>query len=321
MERPTAISSTAPSCTGTTHAVTSSDTCVGISMSEGLSTDDLTFYNSLSSMCNYFPAAGTTLCIPSYRKCRPYVVQTNDTCSSLQSELSISYAQLSSWNPSLGPRCSNIASYVGYVICSSNPGGDWVDPNPVNSTVTARPSDPPLWTSTLTPMSAYTNATYVASSAGAPYGNLTRMDCDTYVTAPILTNYTGNGTTSFACDSVIDQYGVTMDNFLEWNPSLNGSSPCLMNNNTQYCVATFATVSPGIVGACIETDIAPSGYDCNRFMANYGVDQDRFSLWNPDVGASCENFKAGTYYCTAVAHYKQPGMFTCLTISTVGNRV
>ncbi|KAI2463544.1 hypothetical protein F4781DRAFT_416270 [Annulohypoxylon bovei var. microspora] len=306
--RPPATSSTAPSCTGTTHTVTSSDTCVGISMSEGISTDDLTSYNLLSSMCNYFPTTGATLCIPSYRKCKPYKVQTNDTCSSLQSQFSINYAQLTSWNPSLGPKCSNIASYVGYVICSSNPGGDWVNPSPTNATTTSRPSDPPLWTTTLTPMSMYPNATYVASSAGAPYGNLTRMDCDTYATAPILTNYTINGTTSFACEDVVKQYGVTMDNFLDWNPSLNGTSPCVMANNTQYCVATYATISPGIVGACIQTDIATSGYDCNGFMAIHGLDKDRFSLWNPGVGTNCENFKVGTYYCTAVAHYKQPGI-------------
>lgn len=276
-------------------------------MAEGISTDDLTSYNSLSSLCNYFPKAGTDLCIPSTRTCQPYTVQSSDTCSSLQSQFGISYAQLIAWNPSLGAKCKNIARYVGYVICASNPGGAWTNPSPTSTTTSSRSTDPPLWSTTLLAMESYPTATYVAHTADYVYGNLTRMDCATYVTAPILTNYTGNDTTSLVCQDVVDQYGVNMTDFLTWNPSLSTSSPCTMANNTQYCVQTYASVSPGIVDTCVQTTISSSGYDCNKFMADYGIEQSQFALWNPDVGSNCENFKVGVQYCIATHHFKQPG--------------
>lgn len=130
----TVVSATAvppkPSCSGTVHTITSSDTCVSISMGEGISTEDLTGYNELPSYCNYFPNAGTQLCIPDTRKCKPHKIGKNDTCTSLQSQLNIKYGQLVSWNPSIGTRCSNIKNLIGLIICASNPGGDWVNPSP-----------------------------------------------------------------------------------------------------------------------------------------------------------------------------------------------
>lgn len=278
-------------------------------MAQGLSTDELLRYNSLQSYCNNFPAAGMSLCIPSLRVCKAYTVQSADTCKSLQKQFGITYAQLSGWNPSLDPKCNNIARSVGFAICVSAPGGAWVNPNPGETTKTSRPSDPPIWTATLKPMDSYPIATFVPSSEVAPYANGTRMDCPTYVTAPILTNYTlNNGTTSFACDDAAKQFGISLETFLEYNPSLNGSSPCLIANYTQYCVQTIAKVSSGIVGACVETDISPTGFDCNKFVSSHGLDKDQFLLWNPEVGSNCENFTVGTHYCVTVLHYKQPGM-------------
>lgn len=118
-------------------------------MNKGISTDDLTIYNSLPSLCKYFPKTpGTKLCIPNERICTPYTVQEGDTCGALQQEFGIRYAQMTSWNPSLGPRCANLKRYVGLVICVSNPGGDWENPSPVPSTTTSTRSVLPgtcLW--------------------------------------------------------------------------------------------------------------------------------------------------------------------------------
>lgn len=136
MNRPTTQPPT-PACSGTKYTISSTDTCVGISMNKGISTDDLLSYNLLPSLCNYFPKAGTSLCIPDSQVCQPYTVQKDDTCSSLQSQFKISYAQLIAWNPSIGPKCSNIEQYIGYAICVSNPGGNYVNPSP--TTITSTP--------------------------------------------------------------------------------------------------------------------------------------------------------------------------------------
>lgn len=161
-------------------------------------------------------------------------------------------------------------------------------------------------------MESWPTATYVASSEVAGYANGTRMDCATYVTAPILTNYTGNGTTSLDCQDVVDQYGILMSDFMSWNPSLSNtttdSSGCVMTNNTQYCVQTYDMISQNITDYCTQTEIAPSGYDCYKFTSMHGIESDQFFLWNPELGTDCENFAVGTKYCIAVNHYRQPGM-------------
>ncbi|KAL6697209.1 hypothetical protein J3F84DRAFT_368307 [Trichoderma pleuroticola] len=293
-------------CSGTTYTISSTDTCVGISMNKGISTDDLLSYNYLSSLCKYFPKAGTSLCIPDSHVCKPYMVLKADTCSSIQSQFKISYAQLIAWNPSLGGKCSNIQQYVGYAICVSNPGGNYVNPSP--TTIIPSSTATSLWTYSLPAMTSYPNATYVASTADAPYANGTRMDCTNYFTAPILTNYTGNGTTSFSCEDAVSQFDIDMADFLAWNPSLSALSPCTMTNNTQYCVQTYRQTSKNITGSCVQKAIAPPGYDCIGFTSRHGIDQDQFALWNPEVGSDCGQFKIGTQYCIDVLHYRQPGI-------------
>ncbi|ETS76429.1 hypothetical protein PFICI_11816 [Pestalotiopsis fici W106-1] len=317
--RPTVSPPAAANCSGEWHTITASDTCTGISLAEGISTDDLARSNTIPSFCYNFPTSGD-LCIPSDRKCQPYLVKSTDTCYSLQKQFGIQYAQLISWNPTLGPKCNNIDSIVGYVICATTPGGGWVNPNPQPSMTTTWSTGTPLWTASLTPMSAYPSATYVANTTAAPYATDTRMDCITYITSPILTNYTGNGTTSLACEDVASQYGISTSDFVDWNPSLNSSDPCTMAVDTQYCAQTYAKVSQNIVGACTELDIVPAGYDCAGFASSLGLELDRFKLWNPELDSDCSNFKVGTQYCVAVAHYKQPGIIsTCNKFATPNN--
>lgn len=168
-------------------------------------------------------------------------------------------------------------------------------------------------------MSSYPNATYVPSTEAAPYADDTRLDCYSYVTAPILTNYTGNGTISLACEDVIEQYGILLSDFLDWNPSLDESSPCTMMNYTQYCVQTYPRLSEKIVLSCTEFDEAEPGYDCIGFTSSRGLDPDQFALWNPEVGSDCSDFEVGTQYCVAVLHYKQSGtVFAIFTLKDFG---
>lgn len=295
-------------------------------MSEGISTDDLMVRNGLSAFCSHFPGAGRDLCIPEEKVCKPYTVKESDTCGSLQREFSIRYAQLIAWNPTLGPKCAHLDRHVGYVICISNPGGDWVDTNPPPPITTETKSvllqilnplfpdflthldrRPPLWTRTLSSIDSFPSASYVPSTEDAPYANLTRMDCDVYVTAPLLTNYTANQTTSFACDDLTERYGIELSDFLEWNPSLNTSNPCTMANNTQYCAQKLPIRAEDITDACTQMDTLPSGHDCDSYTALKGIDLDQFLLWNPAIGGNCTDLQVGTKYCVAVRKFRQPG--------------
>ncbi|KAH8163293.1 hypothetical protein CIB48_g4955 [Xylaria polymorpha] len=113
-----------PSCVGTTYTISASDTCQGISTSQGISTYDLIWNNNLTARCENFPTSGK-LCIPSSATCKTYTVLSTDTCYSIQDKFSLLYSQIIAWNPSLGVGCQGLESAVGYVICVSTPGGDW----------------------------------------------------------------------------------------------------------------------------------------------------------------------------------------------------
>jgi hypothetical protein len=147
----------------------------------------------------------------------------------------------------------------------------------------------------------------VPSTEDAPYANLTRMDCDVYVTAPVLTNYTANDTTSVACEDVTDMYGIELSQFLEWNPSLNASNPCTMANNTQYCAQLYPSRGEDVTDACTQMERMPPGHDCNSYTALKGLDTDQFLLWNPGLGANCTDLQIGTQYCVSVRGFRQAG--------------
>ena len=101
-----------------------------------MSTPNLARTNDLSAFCFDFPTSGT-LCFPEARQCTPYVVQETDTCVSIADSIGVGWNRLASWNPELGISCDNIEEHVGYVICTSNPGGPWIDPSPAPPETTA----------------------------------------------------------------------------------------------------------------------------------------------------------------------------------------
>ena len=72
--------------------------------------------------------------MPTSERCKTYTVKTGDTCAKIADANKVAWVQIVSWNPVLGENCGNVKSYVGYPICVSTPGGDWVNPSPVPST-------------------------------------------------------------------------------------------------------------------------------------------------------------------------------------------
>ncbi|KAI0141569.1 hypothetical protein GGR57DRAFT_404025 [Xylariaceae sp. FL1272] len=327
------ISATAmpsPTCAGKIYTLKSSDTCQSVSTSQEISTADMIWENNLTSHCENFPTSGT-LCIPSAANCEPYTVLGTDTCSSIQSKFGILYSQLISWNPSLGIGCQALNSTVGLVICVSTPGGGWINPNTSDvSTIAPPPSTlqtPTLLTGALTAMSALPTATYVPYSTNktTPYANNTRLDCTSYITAPFRVNVTSvNGTsvitTSSSCSAAAAAYGVSLLDFLLWNPGLgNDTTSCTLTPMRQYCAQITSARAEDVTDACVKFQIPSPGYDCDNFMAQSGIEPSEFVRWNPSVGSDCSKFSPGTEYCVGVYHYKQPGITTNCNLFAVAN--
>ncbi|KAF7184181.1 hypothetical protein CNMCM7691_004806 [Aspergillus felis] len=103
------------------YTIKAGDTYFSVSQSQNVATHDLVTANGLNYNLTDFPTNGT-LCIRN--QCSTYVVQANDTCSSIATANSISLAKLHSWNAQINGLCSNLADQVNQTICMSNPLGD-----------------------------------------------------------------------------------------------------------------------------------------------------------------------------------------------------
>jgi hypothetical protein len=169
-------------------------------------------------------------------------------------------------------------------------------------------------------MTMFPTQTYIpwSSNLTVPYDNLTRLDCEEYIVAPFYTNYSTNATSS-SCSDAAQQFNVALDDFMSWNPSLNGTNPCVLNSNTQYCVQVIQQVAQGVTESCVQMEAASAGFDCVDFSALHGVDPSQLVLWNPTINSDCSNFQIGVAYCVAVWHYRQPGITSNCNLFAVAN--
>lgn len=132
-----------PTCAGTVHTLSADDNCRSVSLDQGISTNQLLIDNNLPAWCRKFPKKGE-LCIPDKSTCKPYQLSPNgdDTCASIASKFHVSWTQIITWNIDLGKYCENLSklSSEGFVLCVSKPGGDWVNPHPVEPTPEPTPT-------------------------------------------------------------------------------------------------------------------------------------------------------------------------------------
>jgi hypothetical protein len=135
----TANSSPSSSCSGTTYTIKPGDTCQSIAMARGFSTTQLLEANHLTAYCREFPTSGT-LCLPDSLKCKPYPPRLGESCNTIAAANEVAFAQIVSWNPEVGEYCGNIQNLINktMVLCISTPGGGWVDPHPLASSMTTK---------------------------------------------------------------------------------------------------------------------------------------------------------------------------------------
>jgi hypothetical protein len=131
-----AVSSDAASCAGSKYFIKPDDNCHTVSFTQKISTRRLVDKNKIVppsndavSWCRSFPKSGS-VCIPSSQVCDVHSVRPGEDCLSIAKAVGKSWSQIVSWNPEVGISCQNLGNYIGYEICASNPGGDWVNPMP-----------------------------------------------------------------------------------------------------------------------------------------------------------------------------------------------
>jgi hypothetical protein len=191
--------------------------------------------------------------------------------------------------------CVNLAQSVGYVICVSQPGGAWENPNgpPPTTPEPTFASIPAIdGMSGINALPTPTRAGWNQTLEVAPFAEGSRHDCTFYAQAPMLKDWVANTTTS-SCADVAAAFGVSVGDLVAWNPSLEAGAACTLKEELQYCVQIHDVRAEQTHEKCTEFIMASPGNDCAKFVAEQGLDMKRFVEWNPVVGSDCGGFKTG----------------------------
>lgn len=194
-----------------TYTVQASDVdCHSIAVAQGVSLNQMLYFNNLQAGCADFPtAAGTPLCMP--HKCETYTVQQDDTCAGLVQQFGYAFtqSQLVAWNVDISRGCDNLALLVGAQICVSFPG------------------DVASMTTTSPPQSA----TVAPVPTNVVDGTNTR--CSRYYEVKL----------DDTCASVSTNQGIALQEFYFLNPELNTTSCSNLFLGYSYCVAAVGDIS------------------------------------------------------------------------------
>lgn len=119
-------------------------------------------------------------------------------------------------------------------------------------------------------------------------------------------------TEGLSCTDLASQAGISLAQFLAWNPAV--SSDCSTNYwlGEAYCVgvapATSTTATPpgptmsGSPADCNKWSLVTSGLSCTDLASQAGISLAQFLAWNPAVSSDCStNYWLGEAYCVGVA--------------------
>ncbi|RMD40219.1 hypothetical protein DV735_g4913, partial [Chaetothyriales sp. CBS 134920] len=240
------------------------------------------------------------------------LVEEGVTCTDMATNAGITLEQFLAWNPAVSSDC--LTNYwLGEAYC-----------------VGVASSSATTTTSSAT---STTSADATSPTPPGPTMSGSPADCNEWALVE-------EGVT---CTDMATNAGITLEQFLAWNPAV--SSDCLTNYwlGEAYCVgvasssATTTTSSatsttsadatsptppgPTMSGSpadCNEWALVEEGVTCTDMATNAGITLEQFLAWNPAVSSDClTNYWLGEAYCVGVASSSstttQPGTTTTTT--------
>ncbi|RDW90003.1 LysM peptidoglycan-binding domain-containing protein [Aspergillus mulundensis] len=244
------------------------------------------------------PPAGVNVAVGTTLDCGSWFVNTaalNYNCSSICLANSIAIHLFTEANPSLNYTTCDADLVTGDAYCV-DPLDGW---QYSNQTATNQ-------TSTVT----------AATSPSAPTQTGIASNCNAYYAAQCN------------CASVAAEFGITLADFLAWNPAVSSDCTSGFWADEDYCVGVASntsttttaittttsasltlstTITPpaatqsGIPADCIKYAVAQAGDTCATLAAKYGLTEAQFLSWNPSISADCTTgFWADEAYCVGV---------------------
>lgn len=318
---------------GNTYTTEIGETCDSIALANSLSGATMFYMNSNIINCSAI-AEGTILCLP--MACNSvYMVQENDTCSTIAADSGILTSDVLSYNTQLNWNCSNLHAtkpYWGSTLCVSTPGGNYTGV-PLNHTATPDES-----------------GTAVAPPAGVTVADGTTLDCGKWYVADgslsctqvCLSNLISINVLTAAnpslhkttCDAdLVLGSAYCVDPLTQWHPgnataTTTGSQPSsATQTETASTVASSCTETPassteeppptsptassdpatpsptqtGAIDTCTAWHLVDGEDTCWSICEEQGISLDDFILWNSGVGETCDALWLGYYVCVGVS--------------------
>ncbi|KAJ5719736.1 hypothetical protein N7493_007314 [Penicillium malachiteum] len=244
-----------------------------------------------------------------------YVVKTNDTCANIVSSFgNFTLTQFYTWNPAIGTDCKHldVGKSIGQLMAPSGekmPAYGFTD----DAVCIGVPGASSITTT------ATASTTSSTSATPSPLMPDTVADCTKYY-------YVVKGDT---CDSIEEAYGITSDQFSEWNPYVSNGTDCqnlwldtyicvgapdsssstkdestsLPSATTATQTATVTVPSPLIPSTdadCTKYHYVVDDEDCETIESQYGIIAAQFNAWNPYVGSDCGSLWLHYYVCVGV---------------------
>ncbi|RDA83604.1 hypothetical protein CP532_2869 [Ophiocordyceps camponoti-leonardi (nom. inval.)] len=225
-----------------------------------------------------------------------HLVESGETCMKIMSKYSnvFTLEQFYSWNPAVGNDC--ISLWLGYYVCIG------VNGSPIPSSTTR-----PFNGETPCCLSFHVLCSAPAPGINTPEPTQPGMvdNCDGfYYVQP------GEG-----CASIASKHGISLDQFLAWNPTVGEDCHALWAN-ANACVSiighepsatkpdngikTPLPTQPDMVGNCKTFHFVTPGESCWGIADRYGISLDDFYKWNPKTGDGCASLWANANACIAV---------------------
>ena len=342
-----------------THLLQMNDTCKSIASDAGITTTQLLSWNpSIDAGCdNLEKQLDTYICIskpgPAYdppttsfpaissatsaapmptnaaqgsrTECgRWYDVYPGDYCNKVILKFGISLPDFLFLNPDVNSNCTNLYAHESYCVA---PVGDISDYPDAPGYVAPISSDSgPVVAFSDLPTAGYMPTTTTTSSAVLPLATGTRSDCAVYINGNLTTN----------CGTITFLYGVSIEDFLTWNPSLGTDvNACTIPSEGRFCASLWDvddteptsvvsidvpkatqvcshdfllsrgcvanTFKSGITPKCSKFAILQKGDTCQSFVDGWTVSFDQFYEWNPAVKSDCSVLIPGKFelrqYC------------------------
>ena len=206
-----------------------------------------------------------------------YFVKEGDSCAAIADSHGITIQQFLEWNPKVGGAACT-GIWLDTYVCVSIIGHEPTPTDPDNGIETPQPTQPGMV-----------------------------KNCDAF-------HLVESGD---SCAAIAESNGITVQQFLEWNPKVGGAACTGLWLDTYVCVSiigheptptdpgngieTPLPTQPGMVDNCDEFHLVESGDSCATISEKSRITVEEFLKWNPEVGGTaCTGLWLDAYVCVSV---------------------